>query len=168
LKVRKMSNTTIRSIILSLAFVLLSTISAHAENGEEWPKHILKHLISLRIEFAEHLSESQQARLVALKRELEETLQQQKGLQEDEDKRVQQILHIEQQLAAPQLEQPARPQIQALKEHLIGEEAGKLLSGQAALAQRQTQIRQRLQAEQEREQKLQGLLRTLYALLGQN
>ena len=153
--------------MLCLTSVLSSTTPAQAENGEEWHKHILKHVISLRAEFAEHVSESQQTRLLALERELEEMLRQQKGLQEEEDKRVQQILQIEDQLTSPQLEHPARPQIHALKEQLMNEAAGKLRSEQAALAQRQAQLRQQLRVEQERRQKLQALVRTLHALLEQ-
>jgi phage I-like protein len=135
--------------------------------GQSESQEVLKQVVTLRADFLEFLADMQKDRVRELTRELTEVQQRLKQLEGEERQRNEQIAQTEAQLAAPELEVHARPEIEALRTQLTTEGAERLRAEYAAMSSRQTELQQRIEREQhrgralrERSQQLQSVLRT--------
>ena len=157
-----MRKTGAAAAILCLAALILQ-IRVHGQNEGQtsWQRYMLNQIVELRTEFSEYLAEGQEIKIRELNRDLEEVRREQSRCRAEEEQRVQQIAQVEQQLSSPELEQPARPQIEAAKNHLMNERAEKLRIDHAALVQREAEITQRLDREGERGRRLGEKVRQL-------
>jgi hypothetical protein len=152
---------------LSLVLIVLQTQAKGQSSDQiDLQKRVLNEIVDLRADLMEHLLDAQDRKVKELAFELEQVRQGQKRLQEEERQRIQQITEVNQQLASPQLDPPARPQIEALGVQLITERAEKLRIEQAGLSQRESEVIQQLDRETQRGRKLQERARQLRAALG--
>lgn len=145
-------------LMVTVTLLLLgSTIRVNGQTDvrADWQGHMLAEIAELRVDLMDYLMEWQQSMVLALTRELETVRQEQNRINEEDRQRGQQIAQVEQQLASPELEPPARLQGEAIRAQLMGEAAEKLRSEYTALTQREGEITQRLQRETERGQRLQ-------------
>jgi hypothetical protein len=168
---QKVKNMETKKMLTSVAAglaLIISSAPAYGQNGDQidLQKYVSSQIVELRADLLEFLLDAQESKIRELTLELEKTRQEQKQLQEGERQRVQQISEVQQQLANPDLDQPARPQIEALGVQLMTEDAEKVRTGQAALAQREAGLVQRLDREAQRGRKLQERARQLQTALG--
>jgi hypothetical protein len=157
-------------VAMLCVFVLISCIRADAQSDcqTDWQRHMLNEISRLRANLIEYLAEEQQSKLLVLTRELHDIHQDQKRLQDQERQQAQQIVELQQQLASPELEAEARPDIEAVKTHVMGEGAEKLRTEQAALRQREIDVRQRLEHAAQRSRSLQQQARQLQTALSRH
>jgi phage shock protein A len=154
-----------------LAVCLVLVVSHMRANGQsndpaDLQRHVLNAIVELRADLMEYLLDAQDRKVQDLRLELEQVRQGQKRLQDEDRQRVQQIADLEQQVASPELEPPARPQIEALRVQLMTESAEKLRSEHAGLTQREAELVRRLDGETQRARKLHERARQLLAVAG--
>ena len=147
--------------ILSLSAVFWCT-PVRAQTDAQ--KETLNQIIALRADFLEYLADIQKSHIEELSLELSRVQRRLRELEDEERQRSEQVMQVEQQLATPELEERARPQIEALKTQLITEGAERLRSEQAAMARRQAELNLQIEREQQRRQSLSDKARQLSAL----
>jgi hypothetical protein len=149
----------------ALLAVLYVRAGAQADTSTIWQKQMLAEITRLRADFAGFVAEDHKERLEALARELHRVRGDQKRLREQERDRAEQVAAIEQQLASPDLEPDARPQIEAARAQLAGEAVEKLRAENAMLIERENELTRKLDRETLRSRRLQQEAETLAASL---
>jgi hypothetical protein len=145
----------IEKLALALCFGAMLALGAEGErSAPEWQTRLLAEIIQLRADVAEYLVEANQNSIAALTHELEQAGRDQKQMQGIERQQAEQMTQLERLLASPETDPQARPQIEAMRTQLIGDEATKLRADQATVAQRVADISRRLERERQRGQLL--------------
>lgn len=111
---------------------------------------LVAELRQVKADVLQLLLDSQTDKVKALQGELGQIQQQQLKLQQAEQIRRQQLVSIEEQLADPELEKDARPQVESVREQLIGNDAESLRSELSAAQERETDLMRRLRIEFQR------------------
>ena len=151
-------------IAMAGCLALVSQAPAGGQSaGEDWQTRMLSEITRMRAEFAEYFIEAQQVNIVLLERELHDVRERKKLLQDSERQRREQIAEVEHQLASAELEVEARPQLEAVRAHLIGPEADRLRNVETTLGQREAEIAALLGRERQRAQTLRERMLALSA-----
>ena len=144
-------------LITALILVLLAStvhVDGQSDVWENWQGRMLTEIVELRADLIDYLMEWQQNKITSLTHELETVRREENKIAEEDRQRSQQIGQVELELASPELEAQARPQIEALHAQLIGDAAEGLQAEYAALMRRDIEIARQLRRETERGQML--------------
>ena len=147
---------------LSLAVVLWRT---PAQAQTDCQKEALNQVLALRADLLEYLGDVQKGRVHELSQELTRAQRRLKELEVEERQRNDQVTEVDQQLATPELELRARPQIEALKTQLMNEGAEQLRTEQAAMTKWQAELHLQMEREEQRGRMLQEKTRQIQSAL---
>jgi DNA gyrase/topoisomerase IV subunit A len=140
-----------RMALASATMVALLTQASgvKAQNAAvtEPQKELLNAVLEMRADFLQFLMQAEQSSIRALKSELDLLQQKEHRLKEADEGRSRQVMEIEQQLSSPDLESETRPQVEAVKQQLLGEAADNLRSEETVLQKRQADLTARLENE---------------------
>jgi hypothetical protein len=106
-----------------------------------------KELLKLRADLTDFLIEQQEIRIAGTIRDVEAVRMQLSQLTQEEREHAQDVLQLEQQLTAVDLEPEARPQMQSLKIQLATDGVQTLRTKRAALIQSDAQLAEKLKRE---------------------
>ena len=133
----------------------LTQSSGNGENSVAWLRYIASELRKLRVELLEDRWEIQQAKMQDLERELQIVQNQRHQLQAEQRAETLQVAEIEGLLAQVTLAKEEREELQSRRADLLdGASSSRFDSAQSALAQRETQVRERIALQQRRIQLL--------------
>ena len=106
-------------------------------------------LKKLRLELLEERCERQQTKLAEVEHELELVRNQQRELEEEQNSEAREATEIDSQLGQSGLSSQQREELEARKADLLATGPSRFGSSEVALAQRETQVRERVALEQQ-------------------
>jgi hypothetical protein len=145
-------------IISAMAIVALMQNTggrAQSTTTVESQQTLLTEVLQLRADILQFLLTTQQSAIQKLKNDLDQLQRQKRRIEEANATRDQQLLDIERQLSSSDLEPETRPQVEAIRQQLIGDAVEKSRSEQSFLREREADLTAKIAIEMQHQQALQ-------------
>lgn len=133
----------------ALAALLMRGSAMNAQNATtSTPQpELLNVVLEMRADLLQFMMQASQNNIRLLKTELDALQQKERRVREADESRNQQLAQLDQQLSATDLESESRPQVEAVKQQLLGEGADSLRSEESTVQKRQADLTARLESE---------------------